>query len=232
MWQDTSVFIQNAESKAPGWHKRAEVLAREIKKTATSFVAFQELYQKQLAHMDSLLLPHYKRAAYKNGRVLYYRADRWKPVGIALWKNMQAGNTKPAVGRKFERLENGARINLINVHLSFEVTKKGSLKRKAETYNILDWALKKFPKDRRVYVGDWNTPAGSTTRPDDVGPIMKRHGYHDIGLAAKPKTGRGNYHLDRAFGSDAATKPLEVRVVKHGASDHPGVFMKFSFKKK
>ena len=232
MWQDTSVFVQNAHGKAAKYFKRAEVMASEIKKTKVSFVAFQELYKAQQAHMDALLLPEYKRAATKSGRVIYYRVDRWKPVGSAVWKNMQAGKSKPAVGRTFERLDNKIRIDLINVHLSYEVNEVGRKKRRAETNNIIAWAKKAFPKNRRIYVGDWNSPAGATNRPDDSGPIMNLNGYHDLGVAAKTKLGRGAYHIDRVFGSATATKPLTVKIVDHKASDHPGVFMKFSFKKK
>ena len=232
MWQNTSVFIQNAEGRAANFPKRAEKIAAEIKKTEVSFVAFQELYAANLAQMDALLLPEYKRAASRTGRVTYYRVDRWKPVGVALWKNMQAGKSKPAVGRTFERLDNKARIDLINVHLSWEVNDAGRKKRRSETRNILAWAKKVFPKNRRVYVGDWNSPAGSTTRPDDSGPIMSAHDYHDLGIVFGAKTGRGNYHLDRVFGSKTATKPLKIEIVDHKASDHPGVFVKFSYKTK
>lgn len=232
MWQDTSVFIQNAHGRAPMFMKRAEVMVVEIKRRKVSFIAFQELYKGQLAHMDALLLPEYKRGAYRGGRVIYYRVDRWKPVGVALWKNMQAGKSKPAIGRTFERLDNKARIDLINVHLSYEISSAGQKKRRIETRNILAWAKKVFPKNRRVYVGDWNSPAGATNRPDDSGPIMNAHGYHDLGVAAKTKLGRGHYHIDRAFGSRTATRPLKIEIVDHKASDHPGVFVKFSYKTK
>ena len=232
MWQDTSVFIQNAHGRAPMFMKRAEVMVVEIKRRKVSFVVFQELYKAQLAHMDALLLPEYKRGAYRGGRVIYYRMDRWKPVGVAMWKNMQAGKSKPAVGRTFERLDNKARIDLINVHLSYEISSAGQKKRRTETRNILAWAKKAFPKNRRVYVGDWNSPAGATNRPDDSGPIMNAHGYQDLGVAAKTKLGRGHYHIDRAFGSKTATKPLKIEIVDHKASDHPGVFVKFSYKTK
>ena len=232
MWQDTSVYIQNAESKAPKWTQRCRTLAERAMSTDASFIAFQELYKNQAAEMDKRLAGKYARAAYRNGRVIYYRVNRWRPVGAPLWRNLQAGKTKPAVGRKFERLDNKVRMNLINTHLSFEVSPSGSRKRKAETYAILDWAKASFKKDRRIYVGDWNSPAGSTTRPDDSGPIMARNGYADLGVKLKAKTGRGNYHLDRIFGSDTATVPLDIKIDRHKASDHPGVFVKFRFRAK
>lgn len=232
MWQDTSVYIQNAQSKAPNWDKRSKVLAERAMETDASFIAFQELYFRQAATMDKLLAGKYGRGAYRAGRVIYYRINRWRPVGVPIWKNMQAGKSKPAVGRKFERLDNKNKINLINVHLSYEVSKEGQRKRKAETYSIVDWAKLSFKKDRRVFVGDWNSPAGSTNRPDDSGPIMARNGYHDLGVALKTKLGRGNYHIDRAFGSDTNTVPLDIRIDRHRASDHNGVFVKFRYKVK
>lgn len=224
--QETTIFIQNAHSKAPNWSNRSKVLAKTAIDTKARFVAFQELYKSQAAQMDKLLAPTYRRAAYRGGRVIYYRPDRWKPVGKSAWKNMRNGKSKPAVGCKFEHVDTGARLNIINVHLSWEVNDEARKQRRNETRNILAWDRKQFPKDRSLFVGDWNSPAGSTNRPDDSGPIMSAHGYHDLGVVAGTKLGRGHYHIDRAFGSRKRSTPLEIRIIHHDASDHPGVFVK------
>jgi endonuclease/exonuclease/phosphatase (EEP) superfamily protein YafD len=227
--QDSSVYLQNAESKAANWGKRAQVLADRAIKSGADFVAFQELYKSQAGQMDTLLATRYVRAAYRGGRVLYYRPDRWKPVGSGVWKNMRNGKSKPAVGCKFEHVDTGLRLNVINVHLSWEVNDAGRKKRRNETRNILAWDAKKFPKDRSLLVGDWNSPAGATNRPDDSGPIMFAHGYHDLGVAAGTKLGRGHYHIDRVFGSRKRMKATKISIDHHKASDHPGVFVKFTF---
>ena len=224
--QDTSVFIQNAHSKAPNWSKRSKVLAKTAMDTKASFLAFQELYKSQAAQMDKLLAPTYRRAAYRSGRVIYYRTDRWQPLGVVFWKNMRAGKSKPAVGRKFQRLDGPNKVNVVNTHLTWELDSKGRERRRNETRNIISWVAKTFPKDETIFVGDWNSPAGATNRPDDSGPIMSAHGYHDLGVVSGTKLGRGHYHIDRAFSSRKKTTPLEVRILHHDASDHPGVFVK------
>lgn len=228
---DTSIITQNAASKQPNWNTRAPKLAQSILDTKVSFIVFQELYAKQRKQMDRLIGAEYGFAGAKNGRVIYYRLDRWRPDGPAKWAFMQ-GKTKPAIGRKFIHLKTKNKINIINVHLSYETTPLGQQKRRQETQRILKWADKTFPSDRKIFAGDWNAPAGSTTRPDVVGPIMTTNKYHDLGIVYGAKTGRGNYHLDRVFGSTKNTKPLEIRIIRHNASDHNGVFIKLTYNPK
>ena len=233
LWQASSSLLLNCQSKAKDWKKRAPILAQIILKSDASFILLQELYAKQRPDLENLIKTEYARAAVRSGRVIYYRKDRWKPVGAAFWQNMGVGSRKkPAVARKFERIDNGVRVNIINVHLSYELTAAGIKARKAETRNIVTRIQKNFPKDRRIFGGDWNSPAGSTTRKDDVGPIMAEFGYKDFGRDPKPKIGKGHYHLDRKFGSTESVKGTKNTVTQHAGSDHPAVFVKFKFKVK
>lgn len=226
----SSVYLQNAASKHANWNSRKHVIAKAVLASDASFILFQELYKAQAKQMDSLISERFERGAYRNGRVIYFRRGRWQPVGSARWANMLAGKSKPAVGRKFKHVQNGSILNIVCVHLSFETDRVGAKKRETETQNILRWSKKQFPNDEIIFGGDWNSPAGSTTRKDVVEPIMRKAGYKDAGLSFGAKTGRGNYHLDRVFASGKTVSTFKLKIDRHGGSDHNGVFLKFNFK--
>lgn len=226
------ITSQNCASKQPKWKSRVNEIARVLLKHDADVIAFQELYAGQRKDLERLIGHAYGIAAIRSGRVIAYRLDRVRPVGSSKWANMRAGKSKPAVGRKFEFIKTGERFNVINVHLSYEVTASGSKNRRSETRNILKWAHKQFPADRRLYAGDWNSPAGATNRSDDSGPIMAAHSYKDLGIDSGARLGRGHYHIDRVFGSRSACEGIKTTVSKHSGSDHPAtsVLLKFRVK--
>lgn len=212
---------QNCASKQKKWKQRVTTIASVLLDLDADVIGLQELYAGQRKDLERLIGHAYGIAGVRSGRVIAYRLSRIRPVGGSKWANMRAGKQKPAVGRKFEIIKTGERFNIINVHLSYEITKAGAANRKRETTNIIAWARKQFPDDRRIFVGDWNSPAGSTNRPDDSGPIMAKAGYEDLGIESGARVGRGHYHLDRVFGSRPKCKGIKTTVTKHTGSDHP-----------
>ncbi len=228
-WQSTSLYLQNAASKQSKWKSRAPIQAELILKSGASFILFQELYAAERPLMEKLLASKYELSMAYYGRVLFHYRGRWRPISDP-WTTRLSPAGKPAIGMKFQR-NNGARVNIVNAHLSYETTKAGDAKRLKETKSLLLEAMMEFQDDEIVFGGDFNSPAGATTRPDVVGDQMKLAQFVDIGLKAKAPTGRGNYHIDRAFGRDAAVKPIEVKILNHRASDHNGVFIKFKYRR-
>ena len=228
-WQATSLYLQNAASKKTKWKTRAPIQADLILKSGASFILFQELYAAQRPLMEKLLASKYDLSMAYQGRVIFHHRSRWRPISEP-WITRLSPAGKPAIGMKFQR-NNGARLNIINTHLSYETNKAGDAKRLKETKSLLLEAMMEFQDDEIVFGGDFNSPAGATTRPDVVGHQMKLAQFVDIGLKAKAPTGRGKYHLDRAFSRDGAVKPIKVKIVKHRASDHNGVFIKFNYRR-
>lgn len=229
-WQLTSVFIQNCASRQKAWNTRAPILAKIILDSEASFILCQELYAAQRPLLEKLLSSKYDVSAVNNGRVIFHRKNRWKPIDEP-WKIALPPAGKRAVGMKFENGKK-SRINIINAHLSYEISKAGNEKRLKETRHLLAYGLWHYKADQIIFGGDLNSPAGATTRRDVVGEAMNLADYYDIGLQIKPPTGRGKYHIDRAFGLNKQFKTKEVKIHNHKGSDHPGAYIKFEYRNK
>ena len=229
----TSVLLVNCASKrddvgAGSWAKRRPILAAEILASDASFIVCSELYSGQRASLQQSIASEYSLAGYREGRVIFNRTDRWKTPAGSWWRNLRAGR-KPSVVDKFTKLDTGAKLTLFGLHLTWETDKLGAARRAAEVRSVIAWARKSHSgHGRRIYAGDVNSPAGSTTRPDDVGPVFKAHGYHDLGLEAGAPVGRGRYHLDRAFGGEGVVG-TRVVVKPTDGSDHPVALIQFDF---
>lgn len=226
------VVTQNCASRKPGWDSRVGILADVLLSTEADFICAQELYAELRPDLEAKLAPTYKVAAVREGRVIFYKVDKWKPLGSSFWQNLGVGGRKkPVVVRKFESIFGGHRLDIANVHLSYEISAVGAKNRKEEVKNVVAILDKKFAGDVNIVAGDFNAPAGGTTRPDDVLPGMVAVGYKDLGQEGKPKNGRGEYHLDRVFGPRDETKNVKTKLFKHKGSDHTAaVAVAFSFK--
>lgn len=221
---DTSVYVQNFASKHTGWRNRVKVHAREILESDASFIVCTELYAAQRPYLTSRIKHRYHVAAVNGGRVIYYRKGRWARVGG--YHNTTLGRyRKRATGAKLEHSGTGKRVNLLACHLTWQHDRHAH--REAEALDLLAWGAKRFPDNRRLYAGDFNAPAVSRGRRDDVGPVMRRGGYHDV--AADVSTPAA-YRLDRVFGGESV-EFTACRIVSHGAADavHPGVAVRLRF---
>ena len=227
-WQLTSVFLQNCASRHKNWNTRAPIMAKIILDSEASFIVCQELYAEKRPLLQKLIDSKYELSAVYDGRVIFHRRDRWKPIEEP-WKIKLPPSGKQVIGMKFENGKK-SRVNIVNAHLSYEVTKAGNEKRLRETRHLLAYAIWNYKTDQIIFAGDWNSPAKATTRKDIVGEAMNVANYFDIGLAAKPPTGRGKYHLDRVFGLNKKFKTKEVKIHKHKGSDHPGIYIKFDYR--
>ena len=225
-WFETSAYVQNAASKKAGWSSRSKVLAAHILGTDVSFVVVTELYALQRQGFARLLKSKYVEGARNGGRVIFYRRGRWIPAGPAVGATL-GRSKKKAVARKFTHATEGKRVNIVAAHLSWELT--AGWARKEETRALLAWSAQQFPDNRRLFFGDWNSPALSRGRVDEVGPVMKSAGYTDACMSAPTPV---SYRLDRGFGG-ASVEFTQVKVDSHGASDavHPGVVFKLRFPK-
>lgn len=206
------------------WSKRAPKVAAFVIETGADLAVFQELYAAQRVLLHKLLAGHYWFIGVKGGRAIYKRVGSpGVPSGGSIWTDMLPGvGTKYAVARKFS-YPSGAELNLYNAHLSYETTAAGVKKRAKEVPSLIGWARKKFPTGYDLFVGDFNSPAGGTTRRDDVGPIFTKFGLRDLGLALRTAVGRGRYHLDRAFGG--LIRAIRVRVLPTDFTDHPALLI-------
>lgn len=227
---ESTILTQNCASGHPNWVSRVKVLGQVIMDSNAEFVVCQELYAGQRPHLFNLIKSKYELAAVREGRVIFYRKDIWTTVGAAFWQNVGVGGKKkPVVVRKFKRIADGYKVDIANLHLSYETTTAGSQDRVAELNNILKALQSKFADDVDIIAGDYNSPAGGTTRPDAILPVMVTGGYKDLGQETKPKNGRGEYHLDRVFGPKSSSTGLSTNIIKHKGSDHNGVLVTFKF---
>lgn len=213
---------RNADvNKAMGpWSKRVKEAAAFILEQDADYVAAQELYALQRPALDKLIASRYVVDAVRGGRVLYRNVDvDAKRSGGSKWTDLLPGvGTKYAVARKYV-YPSGAVLNLANAHLSYETSSAGVKKRAKEVPAFVKWVRSKFPTGYDLYVGDFNAPAGGTTRPDDVGPIFSKYGLRDLRHDVNAKVGRGAYHLDRGFAG--LIKASRIRVIANRFTDHP-----------
>lgn len=230
---ESSVLIQNCASKrsdvgAGSWAKRRQILADIILQSNASFIICPELYSLQRPWMTSAISARYAVAGYREGRVLYYRRGRWSTASGWLWRNLLNGLRKPCVVDSFKNVENGTSLTVSAWHTSYETTADGSRKRRLEVATGIKWIKSLGLPGRKIYAGDFNSPADRTTRTDDVEPVFEAYGYHDLEDDHEVANGPGHYHLERVFAGEGV-KGEDIEVVVHRGSDHPATFVKFSY---
>lgn len=226
----SNILTQNCASVKPNWSSRVKILGKVIMDSNAEFVVCQELYAKQRPDLFALIKSKYDLAVVREGRAIFYRKDLWMTSGTAFWQNVGVGGkTKPVVVRKFKRIDGGYKLDIANLHLSYEATPSGVQDRIAELNNIIKALKSKFADDVDIVAGDYNSPAGGTTRPDAILPVMVAGGYKDLGQETKPKNGPREYHLDRVFGPKGQSQGLETLIIKHKGSDHNGTLVTFKF---
>lgn len=228
--QDIRVMVVNAASRNPDVIKamgpwkgdRVNDLAAYILKHKPDYVGAVELYAADRPLLDSLILGTepgtYARIGVKGGRVAYLLRGSGVVVGGSVWTDLLPGKgTKYALARKI-RFSQGAVGNLSVGHLSYETSAMGVQKRAKEAPAWIAWVRKRFPTDFDLYMGDVNSPAGATTRPDDVGPIFAAYNLRDLRHDTKVSVGKGRYHLIRLFGGLVKAKSITTEPVSF--SDH------------
>lgn len=229
--QDVRVMVVNAASRNPDVIKamgpwkgdRVDDLAAYILKHKPDFIGAVELYAADRPLLDKQILGTepgtYARIGVKGGRVAYLLRGSGVVVGGSVWTDLLPGaGTKYALARKI-RFSQGAVGNFSVGHLSYETSADGVRKRAKEAPAWIAWVRKLFPTDYDLFVGDVNSPAGATTRADDVGPIFARYNLRDLRHDTKVQVGKGRYHLIRLFGGLVKAKSITTEQV--GFSDHP-----------
>lgn len=233
MTRRSSVLVQNCASKrndvgAGSWVNRRQILANVMLNSDASFLICPELYSLQRPWMTKALASKYAYAGHREGRVLYYRRGRWETGPGFFWRNLLWGTRKPLVVDSFRSLANGSWLTVSGWHTTWEPTAEGTRRRRIEVAAGIRYVKSLGLPGRKIYAGDFNSPADSTTRRDDVEPEFEAFGYHDLEDDHEARNGPGYYHLDRAF-AGVGVKGERIVVQRHAGSDHPATLVQFSY---
>lgn len=230
---ESSLFIQNCASQrsdvgAGSWGARRQILADVMLASDASFLICPELYSGERPWMVNALSSKYALAGYREGRVLFHHKARWKTGPGFFWKNLLWGTRKPLVVDSFQNLVNGTWLTVSAWHTTWNTDAEGSRRRRIEVKTGIEYVKSLRLRGRKIWAGDFNAPADSTTRTDDVEPVFEAYGYHDLEDDHEVRNGPGFYHLDRGFAGEGV-EGEEIHVKVHEGSDHPGTFIKFSY---